>query len=233
MKLSIGAVVLVTALVTPLAGAAQDPELSANIGFVSEYLFRGIPQTGTSGSAGLDFAVSKIYLGTWAADVGAGNEIDLYAGFGTDVGDFNVGIGGTGYFYTSDDFDRPYLEGNLNAGYKALSAEFNYGRHSLEQVVPADPDSENYWFAAATVEQWGLYAKVGVWGDDASGANFDGEYYEAGYSVSVGGLDLSASWVYGTDKLMETIAGLSPPSDDHAEHTLIFGIGHTFDIDLN
>ena len=211
MKLSIGAVVLVAALVTPLVGAAQDAELSANVGFVSEYLYRGIPQKQSSASAGLDLTVSKVYLGTWAADVGDGNEVDLYAGVGTEVNDFSVSLGGTGYFYTGD-FDDTYLEGNLNAGYKALSAEFSYGRYK------AAAGDQDYWFLAGTIEQWGLYATVGSFGKD-----FDGEYYEAGYRVSVGELDLSAAWVYGTDTLL---GGAS-------DNTLVFGISHTFDIDIN
>ncbi len=41
MKLSIGAVAAVAVLATPLVGVAQEAALSANIGFVSEYLFRG------------------------------------------------------------------------------------------------------------------------------------------------------------------------------------------------
>ena len=74
MKLSIGVMALVAVLVTPLVGAAQEAELSANVGFASEYFYRGIPQKGSSASGGLDLAVSKVYLGTWAADVGDGNE---------------------------------------------------------------------------------------------------------------------------------------------------------------
>ena len=232
MKLSIGVMALVAVLVTPLVGAAQEAELSANVGFVSEYLYRGIPQTATSGSAGLDLAVSKVYVGTWAADVGVGNEIDVYAGVGTEVDDFSVSVGGTAYLYTDSLFDGTFLEGNLNAGYKVLSAEFTYGRHDLQPTDPADPDNTNYWFLAGTVEQWGLYGTIGVWGDNANGANFDGEYYEAGYSVTVADLDLSASWIYSTDKLLETTLGL-PPADNNLEHTLVFGISYTFGIDLN
>ena len=232
MKLSIGAVALFAMVVTPLVGAAQEAELSGNVGWASEYFYRGIPQKASSASAGLDVAVSKVYLGTWAADVGDGNEVDLYAGVGTEVDDFSVSIGGTAYLYTDSSFDGTFLEGNLNAGYKALSAEFAYGRHDLQPTDPANPENTNYWFLAGTLEQWGLYGTIGVWGDDADGANFDGEYYEAGYTVTVADLDLSASWIYSTDKLLETTLGLDP-MDNNLEHTLVFGISYTFDIDLN
>lgn len=214
MKLSIGALVLVAASVTPLVGAAQEAEVSANVGLVSEYFYRGIVQKGAGGtdvgasaSAGLDVAFPNVYLGTWAADVGDGNEVDLYAGFGTEVDDFSVSVGGTAYLYTGG-FDNTYLEGNLNAGYGALSAEFSYGRHDT------DPGSENYWFLGVTVEEAGLYATFGTFGKA-----FDGEYYEAGYTLSVGDLDLSAAWIFSTEDLIG--------ADDH---TLVFGISHTFDL---
>jgi uncharacterized protein (TIGR02001 family) len=209
MKLSIGTVGLVAVLVTPLVGAAQEAEVSANVGWTSEYLYRGVPQKASSASAGLDVAVSKVYLGTWAADVGDGNEVDLYAGIGTEVEDFSVSVGGTGYFYTGD-FDDTYLEGNLNAGYGVLSAEFSYGRYK------AEAGDQDYWFLGITVEQSGLYATFGTFGKD-----FDGEYYEAGYGLTVAELDLSASWIYSTENL------LGPDADDH---TLVFGISHTFDL---
>ena len=218
MKMSIGAVALLAVVATPLVGAAQAADLSANVNWTSEYFYRGLLQKESSASAGLDLAVSNVYLGTWAADVGDGNEVDLYAGFGTEVDDFSVSVGGTAYLYTGG-FDNTYLEGNLNAGYGVLSAEFTYGRHSLDQAVPADPDSENYWFLAGTVEQWGLYATFGVFGDE-----FDGEYFEAGYALSVAELDLVVAWIYSTSDL------LGGPDDDH---TLVFGISHSFDIDIN
>jgi len=217
MKMSIGAVTVAVVVATPLVGAAQEAEVSANVGMVSEYFYRGIPQKASSGSAGLDVAFPNVYLGTWAADVGDGNEVDLYAGVGTEVDDFSVSVGGTAYLYTGG-FDNTYLEGNLNAGYGALSAEFSYGRHSLDQAVPADPGNEGYWFLGITVEEAGLYATFGTFGKA-----LDGEYFEAGYTFSVADLDLSVAWIYSTDTI------LSAADDDN---TLVFGISHTFDINV-
>ena len=205
ITLSITGMGLFAMLVTPVVGAAQEAEVSANIGWVSEYFYRGLSQTKSSASAGLDVAVNHLYLGTWAADVGDGNEIDFYAGLGTESGGFSVSVGGTGYFYT-DGFDDTYLEGNLNAVYQALSAEFSYGRYKTEPV------EQDYWFLGVTLEGAGLYATFGTFGKD-----FEGEYFEAGYGLSVGDLDLSAAWIFSTEKL----AG----ADDN---TLVFSIGHTF-----
>jgi uncharacterized protein (TIGR02001 family) len=210
MKLSIGVMALAAVLVSPLVGAAQEAEVSANVGWVSEYYYRGIyQQKVSSGSAGLDVAVGNVYLGTWAADVGDGNEVDLYAGLGTETsGGFSVSAGGTGYFYTGG-FDDTYLEGNLNVGYQALSGEFSYGTYDTS------PTSQAYWFLGITLEGAGLYTTFGTFGKD-----FSGEYFEAGYGTSVSGLDLSVSWIYND-------AELSGAKDDH---NLVFGISHTFDI---
>ena len=95
----------------------------------------------------MDVEGEYLYAGTWVAGVGDGNEVDAYAGAQWSSGDFSASIGGTGYFYTGD-FDNTYLEGNAIVGYGPASGEFSYGRHGLDQADPADPDSENYWFAA-------------------------------------------------------------------------------------
>jgi uncharacterized protein (TIGR02001 family) len=211
MKLSIGVLGLFVMLVTPLIGAAQEAEVSANVGWVSEYFYRGLPQKASSGSAGLDVAAGKVYLGTWAADVGDGNEVDMYAGIGTEVEDFSVSVGGTGYFYTGG-FDDTYLEVNLNAGIGAFSAEYSFGQYKTS------PATENYTFLGITMEGAGLYATFGTFGKDSNGA-----YYEAGYGLSVGDLDLSAAWIYSTADIMGG-------GQDASDHTLAFGVGHTFDL---
>ena len=66
---------------------AMAAELSANIGYNSQYIFRGIPQKNSSAFGGLDLGAGGFYLGTWAADVGEGLEIDYYGGYGFEVGD--------------------------------------------------------------------------------------------------------------------------------------------------
>ena len=212
-RLGLGAAGLFAMLVTPALGSAQT-EVSANVGWVSEYFYRGLPQKTSSGSFGLDIAGPHAYLGTWAADVGDGNEVDLYAGVGTESGGFSVSVGGTGYFYTGG-FDDTYLEGNLNAGYGALSGEFSLGSWRVDEP-------ETYWFLGITLEGGGLYATFGTFGadfdDPVTGDN--GEYFEAGYGFSVGELDLSAAWIYSTKDLL----------GDDDDHTLVVSVGHTIGI---
>ena len=213
MRLGLGAVGLFAMLVTPALGSAQT-EVSANVGWVSEYFYRGLPQKTSSGSVGLDIEGPHAYLGTWAADVGDGNEVDLYAGVGTASSGFSVSVGGTGYFYT-DGWDDTYLEGNLNAGYGALSAEYSLGSWRTTDDQGQD-DPQTYWFLGITLEGGGLYATFGTFGSD-----FEGEYFETGYGGSVGDLDLSAAWIYSTEKLL---------GDTTDNNQLVVSVGHTIGI---
>ena len=75
----------------------------------------------SSASAGADYENGGFYVGTWAADVGDGLEVDLYAGYGfeTEAG-FSASVGFTGYYYTGE-FDDTYEEFNLNLGYSWVS----------------------------------------------------------------------------------------------------------------
>jgi uncharacterized protein (TIGR02001 family) len=149
---------------------AEASDWSANIGYNSEYVFRGIPQKSSSAFGGLDFEHSGFSAGTWVADVGDGLEIDYYGGYGFDVGDFSFGIGGTWYTYTGD-FDDEYLELNLSAGWKWLTFDAAIGTYQN-----FDGPDEDYQFYSLTGEYHGFYGKIGTFSDD-----FDGSYFEAGY----------------------------------------------------
>ena len=145
---------------------AQD--WSANLGFNSEYIYRGIPQEPSSAFAGLDFAAGGFSAGTWTADVGEGIEVDLYAAYGWETGDWGFSLGGTWYTYTGD-FDDNYLEANIGVTWKFLSFDAAFGSYDV------DP-SEGYQFYSITASHNGFYGKIGTFAD-----YFDGTYYEAGY----------------------------------------------------
>ena len=164
--LSIGLTVTLSAVSAPALAA----DLSANIGYNSQYIYRGIPQSNSSAFGGLDLEAGGFYLGTWAADVDDGIEIDYYGGYGFGVGDFNFGIGGTIYTYTGD-FDDTYKEVNLSAGWKWFTFDAAIGNYAN-----FDGPTLDYEFYSLTAEYKGFYGKVGTFQND-----FDGSYFEAGY----------------------------------------------------
>lgn len=155
-------------------GVAATPalavDLSANIGYNSEYIFRGIPQKTSSAMGGLDLEAGGFYLGTWGADVGDGLEIDYYGGYGFDLGPFSFGVGGTLYTYTGD-FDDTYKEVNLSAGWSFLTFDAAIG--SYDNFGGPKLDYEYY---SLTAEYNGFFGRVATFEND-----FDGTYYEAGY----------------------------------------------------
>ena len=163
---SIGLALTLAAVSTPTLAV----DLSANVGFNSEYIFRGIPQKTSSAFGGLDLEAGGFYLGTWGADVGDGLEIDYYGGYGFEVGEFSFGIGGTIYTYTGD-FDDTYKEVNFSAGWSFLTFDAAVG--SYDNFGGPDLDYEYY---SLTAEYNGFFGRVATFEND-----FDGNYYEAGY----------------------------------------------------
>jgi uncharacterized protein (TIGR02001 family) len=142
-------IILATTIGAALAPAAQ-AELTANIGVVSNYVFRGITQTdnGPAVQGGVDYAHdSGFFVGTWVSNVefketesvdvidAAGEtvtltnetdgpayvEVDLYAGYGGTVDELSYKAGLYYYGYPgSSSFN--YLELGLSGEYQATEA---------------------------------------------------------------------------------------------------------------
>ena len=180
---------------------------SANLGWASEYHYRGIFQASSSASGGLDFEQGGFYAGTWAADVGDGLEVDAYFGYGGEVGDFSYGIGFTGYYYTGD-FDDTYQEINLSGGYGLVTLDV-----ALGQYENFTGPTQDYSYYALTVEKNGFYGKYAGFSRD-----FMGEYVEVGYGATVAEIDLGISIIFANKDLMGV-------SDESA----VFSIGKSFD----
>ena len=138
---TIAAAVLAASSFSQMAFA--EGSVSANVGFVSEYHFRGIQQIGSgSASAGLDYENGGFYAGTWAADVDDGLEIDFYAGYGFEFDSgLSLGAGVTSYQYTGD-FDSVYNEINLSAGFGMFSLEYSVGTQGDEDFGTPEVDDD-------------------------------------------------------------------------------------------
>ena len=204
-RLALSRVIAMSALVTTQASA----EVSYNVGFVSEYYYRGIFQKSSSASAGIDFEQNGLYLGAWSADVGDGLEVDLYGGYGieTDAG-FSASLGFTGYYYTGD-FDDTYQEVNLGLGYGMFSLGYSSGQWD---GFGAEEDYDFLEIGFATDS--GFYGTYGTFGKD-----FDGDYFEFGYGTSISEFDVGVSYIL-TDELGDQEGG-------EAE-AIVFSIGKGF-----
>ncbi len=132
-KRSILSAAIVGATVFSSTAAA---ETSVNAGFMSDYLFRGIPQSGgTAAFGGIDYAdASGFYAGAWAAQIGfaggaggAGSELDLYAGFSGESETLGYDFGAIYYYYSEEDeavssANEPDPSNNTFELYGSLSA---------------------------------------------------------------------------------------------------------------
>lgn len=115
MKIRI--VVLVSMMV--LAGAAHAMgTLTANVGVTSNYIWRGVTQTGDDAAVqgGFDWAINKnYYAGTWVSSLGGNGdyELDFYGGYVNKFGEFDFDAGLITYQYPKDgsaldDFTEAY-----------------------------------------------------------------------------------------------------------------------------
>jgi uncharacterized protein (TIGR02001 family) len=141
----------------PAAPAPPEHSFTANVGLFSEYIFRGIAQTGGNPAiqGGFDYAhASGFYAGTWASniswleDFGAYHrssvEWDVYGGYRNNFpgSDFFYDLGAYGYLYPGSrnpgvaDADTWELYGAL--GWKWASVKFSY---SLTDYFGARPDA--------------------------------------------------------------------------------------------
>jgi uncharacterized protein (TIGR02001 family) len=196
-------------LVTLLAATGvANADWSANLGFASEYYYRGIFQESTSASGGIDFATGGFYVGTWAADVGDGLEVDGYFGYGFNLGEVDLSVGFTGYYYTGD-FDDTYQELNFGAGFGLLTLAVAIGEYEN-----FDGPTQNYTFYSLMLEKNGFYGKFGGFAQD-----FEGEYFEAGYGTTVAEVDLALSVIISNEKLVGT-----------ADEAIVFTLSKSFDL---
>jgi len=97
-------------------------ELSGNVGFFSDYSFRGVSQTGENLAlqGGIDWSHDiGVYLGLWASNVDFGDayiEQDVYGGYAGSVGAFSYDMGAVFFYYPkAEEFN--YWEFPLGLGY--------------------------------------------------------------------------------------------------------------------
>jgi len=199
---------LKTGLALTLLASTAQADFSANLGYASEYHYRGILQKNSSASGGLDYEQGGFYVGTWAADVGDGLEVDGYFGYGTDVGDVSLSVGFTGYYYTRD-FDDTYQEINLGAGFGLLSLDVAIGEYDNFTGPTLD-----YTFYALSIEKDGFSATLGSFAQD-----FDGDYLQLGYDTTISEIDFGVALIFANDDLV-----------GDKEESLIFTVGKSFDL---
>ncbi|PHS12497.1 MAG: hypothetical protein COA86_18390 [Kangiella sp.] len=178
---------LIVSLILAISSSAYlHAETTANVGVVSQYHFRGIQQTaGASASAGLDYEEGAFSVGTWAADVSDGLEVDVYASYAFEVNEsLSFSVGATSYQYTGD-FDSAYNEINLGASISDLEVAYSIGK--WDGLVGNESATEsNYTILTLGYSLGSFTGTLGVYGDEA-----EGEYFDLVYETTIGKFDIS------------------------------------------
>jgi uncharacterized protein (TIGR02001 family) len=132
------------------AAMAEDAPytLSSNVSLVSDYLYRGITQTGSNPAiqGGFDYShKSGAYAGIWASSISwlsdggyaanAGTEIDTYFGYKGAAGDVGYDVGFLRYNYPGD-VNPGFVSANTNevyvaASYSIVTAKLSYSLGDL------------------------------------------------------------------------------------------------------
>ena len=195
MKKFVHALVLTGLMGAPALVMAEDSphSLSANVSMTSDYVFRGISQTGGDAAiqGGLDYSHSSgFYLGTWGSNVGwiedfqgydSGNmEIDVYGGYRGGFGDdVSYDLGAIKYMYpgkkagaTTGDTTELYA----SVGWKWFTAKYSY--YVSDEVFGfAKADGSDYLDISASVPvgETGLTAGA-HWGTFSFDGNSNQDY---------------------------------------------------------
>ena len=158
--------------------------VSYNIGYMSEYWYRGYYMSESSVSFGADAEMGNFYVGTWWADVDKGVEYDIYGGYNFELMGIPMYAGFTGYYY-SDNFDSDYQEINIGAdmGFMSIDAAVD-GEY---QLAAGDQGYQHY---TITVPLSFVGLPIDYQYQTWSGEAITGHNHELHYGMTVSGVDV-------------------------------------------
>ena len=206
MKKKLLNILLLIVFVTPTvfsseSAVAEETEnsVSYNIGYMSEYWYRGVYQAESSVSFGADIEAGNFYAGTWWADVDKGMEYDIYAGLNFSMGPADMYLGVTGYYY-SDNFDDDYEEVNFGIAMGNLSVDAAVGEY--KKGVVGNAKDHNYSFTSVAYDLTELTGlpltySFGAWG----GSKLQGEVHTLSFSKTIEGVDVGLEVAKNSDDI--------------------------------
>jgi uncharacterized protein (TIGR02001 family) len=228
---------LVAALVASFAAPAMAEEspFSANVSITSNYLYRGLSQTGNKPAlqGGFDYAhESGFYAGVWGSSISwlsdfgvaanAGTEFDTYAGFSGEAGDIGYDVGFLRYNYPGEYGGN--LTANTNELYGSVSYKFvtaKYSRSSGNLFGFADSSGSGYLDLSASYDLEDAGISLGAhYGKQTVANNSASDYTDYNFSVSkeIGGYGFSMMYSK-TD-----LTSIDPQGNDLGKGALVLAI---------
>ncbi|MDH5723482.1 MAG: TorF family putative porin [Alphaproteobacteria bacterium] len=236
----LGVLIFYTLTMAPLSVQATtndwDVEISGNVGFVTEYSFRGIAQSDEHIAVQGGFDISHgsgLHAGVWGSNVDFNDgdeahvEVDVYGGYSGSFHDVDYDIGVIYYAYPGADssLDYDFWEGSFALGYDfdvfSASASINYSPEYFGNSGDAQ-----YYALGVDVPlpaDFTLSGHVGYQEIDDNAAFGTPDYtdWSVGLGYTFEGFDLSLQYV-DTD--------LDEPGEcaDGCDSRVIFGIDRSF-----
>ncbi len=175
--------------VAPAAEPTSPHTFTYNVGLYSQYIFRGLTQTGEKPAiqGGVDYAHSSgFYAGAWASNISwlednstydsSSLELDLYGGFANTIGDTGIGynVGLLQYVYPGDK-----KSGSTPAGTTEVYGSLSYSWISAKVSVIASANgfgvskADGTWYAELNanypIADTGITANAHIGRQDYSG----------------------------------------------------------------
>lgn len=177
---------------------SQASPVSYNIGYMSDYWYRGVFQSESAVNFGADIDTRSSYAGIWMVDVDQGIEMDVYLGTTFEILGFDSYAGVTGYYY-SDNFDSDYEEFNTGLSYGGISYDYSVGNYKTAT-------EQDYSWAEVTIDFTNnLSLSYGEWGKDLTGSvtkvNYNKTISDIDFGLEVGKNDSDST---GTSKYVDT-----------------------------
>lgn len=171
--------------------------LSANVGATSNYLWRGLEQTGGKAavSGGIDYeASSGFYVGTWASNAdwadGMTYELDFYGGFGGSISEsvsYDVGF----IYYAYPD------ETSGDADFSEVYVNFSFDALTLGAAVLSSGEGADFGDTLYLSADYGIAlendAEIALHLGSYTGDWLADESVDYGISISKSGFTLGAS----------------------------------------
>ena len=211
-------------------GFAQEEwgQITANVAIASDYIWRGKTQTrgDFAYSGGIDIgdpSGNGVYIGMWASNVDGDAdgfvdltfpnfEVDLYAGYAGQMGEFNYDISGNYYYF--DERNWSFSEFAVMLGYGPVSGKIWY-------LINSDSDGERVTFSD---------------GERVTFTDSDSVYYELNYDTTamLVNTEVSIGLHAGAYRISSKVWSLDTPSVNYPldiryeDYKLSFAVSNIF-----
>jgi uncharacterized protein (TIGR02001 family) len=176
--------------------AEEAAPLTANIGVVSNYIWRGLTQSkdGPAVQGGIDYVdPSGFSLGTWASNVDAGTdkptyEVDIYGAYEAKLGDFSYKLT-TGYYLYPDGKDINMWDLTPSISWKFFTIGLTYTLDGEPKEPSAFRQGDFYYYGGLTFDlpvDFKLNGTIGHYNFNDLGKEGDYTNWQVSVSKSAG-----------------------------------------------